>query len=84
MNLKKICHRAQAKKGSVLLGIITASAFTVLPISQLQAQESVRIAAIVNDEMISVYDLKSRITLVAAFSGFVHRANQQVSVMSGA
>ena len=70
MNLKKTCNRARIKKVAALFSIITASVFSVLSFSQLQGQESVRIAAIVNDEMISVYDLKARITLVAAFSGF--------------
>ncbi len=35
-----------------------------------QGQQTLGIAATVNDEMISVLDLQSRITLVAAFSGF--------------
>jgi len=34
------------------------------------AQQNLRIAATVNDEMISVLDLQNRLTLVAAFSGF--------------
>jgi len=34
------------------------------------AQQSLGIAAVVNDEMISIYDLQSRITAVAAFAGF--------------
>ena len=34
------------------------------------AQQSLRIAATVNDEMISFLDLQTRISLVAAFSGF--------------
>jgi len=41
------------------------------------AQGALRIAAVVNDEMISVYDLKSRIALVAAFSGFKNTAETQ-------
>ena len=41
------------------------------------AQGALRIAAVVNDEMISVYDLKSRIALVAAFSGFENTAETQ-------
>ena len=64
------CNRVGSNRSSALLGVIATTAITALFISPIQAQESLRIAAIVNDEMISVYDLKERISLVAAFSGF--------------
>ena len=70
MLLKPTYYRSQVKRTTALLSMIIASAFIGLLISQPQAQESLRIAAVVNDEMISVYDLKARIALVAAFSGF--------------
>lgn len=41
------------------------------------AQQSLRIAAIVNDEMISVFDLQARISLVAAFSGISNSPETQ-------
>lgn len=40
----------------------------------LSAQQSLRIAAVVNDEMISILDLQTRISLVAALSGFDNSA----------
>ncbi len=41
------------------------------------AQQSLRIAAIVNEEMISVFDLQARISLVAAFSGIPNSPENQ-------
>ena len=35
----------------------------------VRAQDTLRIAAVVNDEMISVYDLNMRLSLVVALSG---------------
>ena len=54
-----------------ILGVLSFSP------SKAYAQGALRIAAVVNDEMISVYDLKSRIALVAAFSGFENTAETQ-------
>jgi len=63
-------YRAKLNSVSELLSVIITIAIMALSISQLQAQETLRIAAVVNDEMISVYDLKDRISLVVALSGF--------------
>ncbi len=51
--------------------LATAAIFVLLATaSTSQAQQPLGIAATVNDEMISVLDLESRIALVAGFSGF--------------
>ena len=42
---------------------LTAIALTTVAIKDVHAQGGVRIAAIVNDEMISVLDVESRLTL---------------------
>jgi len=63
-------YRAGLNRVSALLSIISSIAIAILSVSQIHAQETLRIAAVVNDEMISLYDLKARIALVAAFSGF--------------
>jgi peptidyl-prolyl cis-trans isomerase SurA len=63
-------HRAGLNLVLALLSVNTSIAIIAFFISPLQAQESLRITAVVNEEMISVYDLKARIAMVAAFSGF--------------
>lgn len=59
------------------VGAISMLGVLAFPPSKAHAQGALRIAAVVNDEMISVYDLKSRIALVAAFSGFKNTAETQ-------
>ncbi|MBC8338625.1 MAG: peptidylprolyl isomerase [Rhodospirillales bacterium] len=49
--------------------IFILTAFLAAQSGQLQAQESLRIAAVVNDRIISVYDLSMRLRLVMLFSG---------------
>ena len=66
----QILQRADFKRTSVLMAAISVLGILVFSISNAYAQGALRIAAVVNDEMISIYDLKSRIALVAAFSGF--------------
>lgn len=54
--------------------------FTLFSISVLNpslGQQSLRIAATVNDEMVSVLDLQTRISLVAAFAGFENSPETQ-------
>jgi len=38
--------------------------FTLVPVTNAAAQQSLRIAAVVNDEVISIYDLETRIALL--------------------
>ncbi len=52
---------------TILLAIVTA--FALLNAPSVKAQDLQRIAAVVNDEVISVYDLLSRIDLVVATTG---------------
>ena len=47
------------------------------PLASASAQQPLGIAATVNDEMISVLDLQSRIALVAGFSGFKNTPETQ-------
>jgi peptidyl-prolyl cis-trans isomerase SurA len=56
----------QARSVSVILLGLCLSAFTIV---SGQAQQSLGIAAVVNEEMISMYDLNSRIDSVITFSG---------------
>jgi len=51
--------------------IICACALTIgtIYVTTAQAQQSLGIAAVVNDEMISIYDLNSRLAAVVAFAG---------------
>ena len=53
---------------AVSTGLIALCVLLAAPIAK--AQQSLGIAAVVNDEMVSIYDLQSRITAVAAFAGF--------------
>jgi len=51
--------------------VICACALTIgtIYVTTAQAQQSLGIAAVVNDEMISIYDLNSRLAAVVAFAG---------------
>ena len=57
------------KKANTLVICAAAIAIGNFYLSSTQAQQSLGIAAVVNDEMISIYDLNSRLTAVIAFAG---------------
>ncbi len=52
--------------------VLLALPLSGLPISSSNAQQALGIAAVVNDEMISMYDLNTRIDSVIAFAGFAN------------
>ena len=58
-----------AKKVKTLVICVSAIAIANFYLSSAHAQQSLGIAAVVNDEMISMYDLNSRLTAVIAFAG---------------
>lgn len=51
-----------------LLCVCLTAVFTLPRVEQAQAQDSLRIAAVVNDEIISAFDLNSRIRLIILLS----------------
>lgn len=57
--------------------ILLASVFIAFSAVPSHAQQPLGIAATVNDEMISILDLQSRIALVAGFSGFKNTPETQ-------
>jgi len=79
---KKMYPTQKIYKTVFMQAFLFVGAFSILGVlafspPKAYAQGALRIAAVVNDEMISVYDLKSRIALVAAFSGFENTAETQ-------
>ena len=53
-----------------LIALLITLSLTGIGVTQSLAQQGLGIAAIVNDEMISMYDLNTRIDSVIAFAGF--------------
>lgn len=59
------------------LGLYVAAVFFYIPVSQPRAQATLNIAAVVNDDVISIYDLSQRIELVIAFSNLQRNQETQ-------
>jgi len=66
---------------TVGLGIVLLAVMCVLALPRpTQAQATLKIAAVVNDDIISVYDLSQRIRLVIAFSNLPNNAQTQQKI----
>ena len=70
----KMLHKLFSR---VIIALIVVMGLTGIPTSPAHSQATLNIAAIVNDDVISVYDLSQRIQMVIAFSRLPNTAETQ-------
>lgn len=69
---------ARIKQSLLIAGLaLVFVAVQLLPVSPARSQSTLNIAAVVNDEIISVYDLSQRILLVIQFSNIPNTSQNQ-------